>query len=48
MRENILQWLGYILRRENTEVVKVVKRIFIERKRGRRSPKKEVKECYRE
>jgi len=40
MRKNRLRWLGYVLRREETDTVRLVKGIYVERKRERGRPKK--------
>ena len=40
MRENRLRWLGHVLRREETEAVRLVKEMYVDGKRGRGRPKK--------
>ena len=34
MRENRLRWLGHVLRREETEAVRLVKEMYVYGKRG--------------
>ena len=40
MRENRLRWLGHVLRREETEAVRLVREMHVVGKRGRGRPKK--------
>lgn len=39
IRENRLRCPEHVLRREETEVVRVIKEIYVERKKGRRRSK---------
>jgi len=43
--ENILRWLGHVLRREQTEAVRLVKKINAEGRVGKRKTEKEVFGC---
>jgi hypothetical protein len=40
MRKNRLRWFGHVMRRKETKAVRVVIKMNIEGKRGRRRPKK--------
>ena len=40
MRENILRWLRHVLRREETEAVRLVKEMYVDGKKWRGRPKK--------
>lgn len=39
-RENILRWFGHVLRREETEAVRLVKEMYIDGKRGEEDRKR--------
>jgi len=41
MRENGLRRFGHVMRREDTKAVRVVIKMIVEEKRGRRRPKKD-------
>jgi len=43
MRENRLRWFGYVMRREDSEAVRIVMGLSIEGKRGRGKSKKWLK-----
>ena len=45
LRENRLRWLGHVLRREETEAVKLVREKHVVGKRGRGIPKKKWGDC---
>lgn len=40
MRENRLKWFGHMMKREETETIRVIMRINLEGRRGRGRPKK--------
>jgi len=40
MRENRLRWLGHVMRRKNSEAVRMVIKMNVEGRRGRVTPKK--------
>lgn len=44
---NRLRWLGRVLRREDVDAIRLVKGIYVERKKGKMKTKKEVFGCDR-